>query len=298
MSEATATVGKITVPVASVMAGGVILYDTKHVTLDGWGEEDGKKFYAVTDADGNREVVQLEDENRMVDVFPDADGLFHVMEDALNEALRDTESPAGGNVEQPENGPVRPDLSRCEGQSASGRRCLLPRGHADSPDKKERKHRFVIREEVASPKTLKELRTEDKKTFGKFVLASEDIPQDADVNRQYNGQQIERDDDQKAVDAAADEAYKKWEAAGKPTGKFEAVAHSSGKRYIVPPAAFDTVIMMLRRSTQVGAPQHGKKLSYRRGQHVSGNVIINYLITDIGAIKTVKGENDENGTSE
>jgi hypothetical protein len=187
------------------------------------------------------------------------------------------------------------DLTQCTAQSPSGRRCKLHPDHVNSADAKERKHRFVIREEVAQPKTLAELRKENKK-LASFTLSAEAIPAGEDVSRQYN-REIERDDDQKRVDADAKKAYDKWVKGGSKKGAFEDIAPKFGSRYIVPPEAFDTVIMMLRRSTQSGAATYGKKMAYRRGTHTSGNTIINWMIVDQGTFPKSSKDNGGNGES-
>ena len=272
MSEGTATIATVTVLASALQENDVLIGEDWSATVNGVTTEDGKINVAVTMVEGGEtEVLQWD---------TDAPVVIVQREDAGNGA---------------DNGPDRPDLTQCTATSPSGRRCKLAPDHVNSPDKDVQKHRYVIRSEVKAPPTLAELKAADKKTFAKFTLEAEDIPVDADVNRQYTGREIERDEDQKRVDADADAAYKRWTKAGSPKGKFEDIAKSSGKRYVVPPAAFDTVIMMLRRATQMGAPQAGKKLSYRRGQHVSGNVIINYLITDSGAVTTAKADGDNGG---
>jgi hypothetical protein len=178
------------------------------------------------------------------------------------------------------------DLTQCTELSPSGRRCKLAPGH-------DGKHRFVIREEVPQPKTLAELRKENKK-LASFTLTAEAIPAGEDVSRQYN-REIERDDDQKRVDADAKKAYDKWVKGGSKKGPFEEIAPKFGSRYIIPPEAFDTVIMMLRRSTQSGAATYGKKMAYRRGQHTSGNTIINWMIVDQGTFPKSSTDNGGNG---
>lgn len=180
---------------------------------------------------------------------------------------------------------VKPDLTQCTYKTAAGRRCKL------APHGDDVKHRMVIRDAVKAPKTLSELRKEDAKTFGKFTLIREDIPATATVAREYH-REVERDEDQKRVDADALTTYQKWTKGGKKTGTLEDLAPKFGSRYIVPAAAFDTVIQMLRRSVQAGTKTTGKKLSYRRTQHVSGNVIVNYMLTDDGAIKQPKKDDN------
>lgn len=189
------------------------------------------------------------------------------------------------NVNSPQ---TEVDLTQCEHTSEKGRRCKLAPGH-------EGDHRYVIRENVKQPKTLSELRKEDAKKFGKFSLVAEEIPNDADVSRQYT-REVERDADQLKVDADAEKMYKRWAKAGSPKGTFEELAPRVGSRFLVPPEAFDTVIAMLRKSTQSGAFTAGKQLAYRRGQHASGNTIINWMIVDHGTFpRRADGSSESNG---
>jgi hypothetical protein len=175
----------------------------------------------------------------------------------------------------------KPGLSQCEYKTPKGRRCKLAPNH-------EGDHRMVLRNAIATPKTLAELRKENTEKFGAFRLEAEEVPDVADLGREYN-RKIERDDDQQRADEDALAAYEAWVAAGKPKefdnlGTFTPVADGGkGKpvrRYIFPPEAFDTVITYLRRATQKGGPVHGKRLEYRRKTHESGNAMLYYRIVD------------------
>jgi len=182
----------------------------------------------------------------------------------------DQENVNGQNTDQD----TKPDLTQCENLSPKGRRCKLAPGHDGD-------HRYVIRENAVKAPTLKELRASDAQKFGKFSLVAEVIPAKADVSRQYK-REIERDEDQLKVDSEAKKMYDRWVKKGSPKGSFEDLAPALGSRYIVPPEAFNTVIDMLRRATQTGAATQGKQLAYRRGEHESGNTIINWMIVDHG----------------
>lgn len=175
-----------------------------------------------------------------------------------------------------DNGQIveRPDLSRCEYKTEKGRRCRLA-VHGDDTD-----HVMVFRTGIASPKTLTELRAENKKLSG-FTLAAEIVPTDEDVSREYTREAAERDEDQKRVDADALANYRKWEKARKPGGSLEDLAKKGlVSRYLFPPEAFDTIITMLRRAAQSGGPVNGKKLTYRRKSHTSGNAMVYFTFTD------------------
>ena len=52
------------------------------------------------------------------------------------------------------------------------------------------------------------------------------------------------------------------------------------RRYLCPPEAVETIVLMLRRATQSGGPVKGKRLEYRRGDHVSGKAIVRFRVTD------------------
>jgi hypothetical protein len=181
------------------------------------------------------------------------------------------------------------DLTRCKEYTASGRRCKLAANHTDNPA--DEGHMFVFRSPIATPKPLAELRKadaerdDDKKTgLAAFVLSAEEVPDDDDLSREYNKKE-ERDEDQKRVDADALKSYDAWNAAGKPE-KFEDLGTpdaEKGKpvlRYVFPPEAFDTIVLMLRRATQAGGTVQGKRLEYRRKSHVSGNAMVYFRITD------------------
>lgn len=275
MSETTITT--VTTPAVDVESGARFVRDGKSYALAGWGTNDEGKFFAVESAEDGREVWPLT-EGMTLDV---------IVPDTADTA--DVEGPAGDGAGNGASASV--DLSQCAFVTEAGRRCKLAPDHVNSPDAKTRKHKMVIRDEVKQPKTLAELRAESPKV--KFTLVREDIPADAVVVREYNRPAIERDEDQKRVDADALVAYQKWTKGGKKTGTFEELAPKFGSRYIVPAVAFDTVIMMLRRATQAGTKTTGKKLAYRRAAHTSGNVIVNYMITDEGAVKQPKKDNGE-----
>lgn len=165
---------------------------------------------------------------------------------------------------------ARPDLSQCETKTAKGRRCKLNAGHTGD-------HAYVLRSAVPAPKMLSELRQEKAtaRKFATFTLTAQDVPLGS-VQREYTREPIERDADQKRVDADALAAYKSWEKAGKPTDKKKVPF----KRYIFPPEAFDAVILMLRRATQAGGPVQGKRLLYSRGTHTSGDAMVFFAVTD------------------
>lgn len=179
---------------------------------------------------------------------------------------------------------ARPDLSQCEFKTDKGRRCKLHVGHTGD-------HAMVLRGGIATPKTLAELRAADPTAFAGFTLTMEKVPTNEDVSRQYTPRAAEpRDADQKRTDADALKNYNAWVAKGSPAKSFEDLAKMGLlSRYIFPPAAFDTIVLMLRRATQSGGPVNGKKLSYRRGEHVSGNSMIRFVITD-------KTAGDSNGS--
>ena len=192
------------------------------------------------------------------------------------------DEPARGN-----DGKLLPvDVSRCPVTTGKGRRCKLVAGHAGYPagaPQHNADHVYMFRSGVDAPKTLTELRAAG--TVGAtFTLTMEAVPKGTNLARSFTRSvAAPRDADQLKADKDAQKAYDAWAKAGKP-GKFE---DSPVQRYIVPPAVFNTVIQMLRRTTQAGGPMHGKKLSYRRAQHETGNAIINFTITD-------KGQDDAN----
>jgi hypothetical protein len=274
MSEQTMTQTQ-EIPVTEMIAGDSLLtLDGTYALVNGVLEEDGKITAAVTTAD-NENLSWQWDAGNLVTII--------ARETTEDTADKEVPPPAPASLKVPavkwEDGK---NLSRCAYKTEKGRQCKLVDNH-------EGDHVFMFRGAVSTPKTLAELRKADAKTFGKFTLAAEDIPATADLSRQYN-REVERDDDQKRVDVDAKAAYDKWTKGGKKSGEFEAIAPKFGKRYIVPAPAFDTVIMMLRRAVQSGSPVAGKKLAYRRAQHESGNVIINFTITDDGAIKRAKSD--------
>jgi len=173
------------------------------------------------------------------------------------------------------DGNERPNLSRCEFRTEKKRRCLLVSGH-------EGDHAMVLRSEITPPKTLAELRKDNADAFKGFKLTAEIVPDAEEIRREYKREAGPRDADQVKVDADAKRAYDAWVKAGSPA--FRSIPDApKGKfvfRYIIPPPAFDTVIMMLRRSTQTGGPVNGKRLAYTRAQHESGNVMVYYAVTD------------------
>jgi hypothetical protein len=178
----------------------------------------------------------------------------------------------------------RPDLSRCEYTTDKGRRCRLA-VHTDDTQ-----HVMVFRTGVATPKTLAELRAADAKAFAGFSLAAEKVPTTEDFTREYTREAEPRDADQIKVDGDAKKNYQAWVAKGSPAKSFEELGKMGLlSRYIFPPAAFDTIVLMLRRATQTGGPVNGKKLSYRRKAHVSGNAMIYFVVTD-------KSVGDSNGS--
>lgn len=170
---------------------------------------------------------------------------------------------------------ARPDLSQCNYETAKGRRCKLNDGHTGN-------HAMVLRGGIATPKSLAELRAANPEAFKGFTLTMERVPVNEDVSRQYTTRDAApRDADQKRTDADALKNYNAWVAKGSPARSFEELAKMGLlSRYIFPPAAFDTIVLMLRRATRSGGPVNGKKLSYRRGEHVSGNSMIRFVITD------------------
>lgn len=172
-----------------------------------------------------------------------------------------------------DNTATQVDLSQCSFVTDKGRRCKLAAGHEGT-------HRMVIRGEVAKPKTLAELRTESPDTFAGFSLKMEAVPANADLGREYNREAEPRDADQQRVDKDAAKAYADWERAGKPENFDSPNAHKAAKRYVVPPQAFNTVIAMLRRATDKGGPVTGKRLSYRRKEHDSGQTVILFMFAD------------------
>lgn len=165
------------------------------------------------------------------------------------------------------------DLTRCTNRTATGRQCKLNPGHDQGPNATD--HRYIIRDGVAAPKTMDELSKSGALGEG-FSLKMEAVPEGTDVSREQTRAELPRDAHQKKVDKDAVTAYNAWVKAGK-QDDFE---KSPLQRYVVPPAAFDTVIAMLRRATTSGGPLRGKTVSYRRKAHESGNVIINFRFAD------------------
>lgn len=248
-----------------------------------------KTVVAVTTDSGEQTRWQWDNEAVVIirkrDEVAAANGDADADADADTDTQDHEQTPAEAVAEAPkipaEPFAKRPDLSQCDGKSEKqNRRCKLVANH-------EGPHRFVIREEVPQAPTLAQLRESAdpkvKKTFAGFSLTMEPIPASADLSKQYS-REVERDADQKKVDADAKKTYDKWVKGGSKKGTFVELAPKFGSRYIVPPAAFDTVINMLRKAVLVGAPTSGKKMAYRRAAHESGNVIINWLITDADAV--------------
>src|ERR1700744_2082832 len=167
------------------------------------------------------------------------------------------------------------NLPQCPYKNERGRQCKLSAGH----DAKgaNNGHKFVLRGAIQPPKPLAELRKTDESLKG-FSLSMETVPKGESVSREQNREAAPRDADQQRVDKDAVKAYEAWVAAGKPKG-FDKSGDAL-KRYIVPPAAFDTVVAMLRRATTGGGPLRGKRVEYRRRTHTSGNVIINFRFSD------------------
>lgn len=171
------------------------------------------------------------------------------------------------------------NLRQCEYKTAKGRQCKLEYGHEtkEGASKEDKKHRMVLASGIAKPPTMAELKAKGIT----FDLKMEVVPKATDVSRDYQRAAAPRDDDQKRVDGDAKKAYDKWAAAGKPTGTLEdLVKKGLAARYLVPPAAFDTVIAMLRRANTAGGPLPGKPLAYRRKTHESGNTMIVFAFTD------------------
>jgi len=164
----------------------------------------------------------------------------------------------------------RPDLSRCEYKTEKGRRCRLVVHGGDT------EHAMILRTGIPTPKSLAELR-EAGALNAKFTLPKmEAVPTTENLGREYKREAGPRDADQRRVDTDVKRAYDAWVKAGKPE-KFE---NSPVQRYIFPPAAFDTIILMLRRATQTGGPVVGKSLKYRRKTHESGNAMVYFTVTD------------------
>jgi len=169
----------------------------------------------------------------------------------------------------------RPDLTRCEYKTDKGRRCRLGI-HGDDVD-----HAMVLRTGIAKPKTLAELRKSEIAAFKGFKLAVESVPTTEDVSREYSRETEPRDEDQLKVDADAKRNYDTWVKKGSPDKSFDELGKMGLlSRYIFPPAAFDTIVLMLRRATQTGGPVVGKRLSYRRKSHVSGNAMVYFVVTE------------------
>lgn len=144
--------------------------------------------------------------------------------------------------------------TQCAYKTEKGRQCKLVSGHSGQ-------HRMVIRQEkVGLPAGL--------------TLNAEIVPEGQRVTKTVT-RDIPRDQDQKKVDNDALKAYNAWHKAGKPE-----VGKAPQLRYVVPPNAVDAVLAILRRSTATGAPCAGKRLTYRRGTHESGNVVIAFSVTD------------------
>lgn len=184
---------------------------------------------------------------------------------------------------------TKPDLSQCTYVTDKGRRCKLPANHVDSQDKDIRTHRMILRDQVAKPKTLAELREAHKgnaAVLKGFNLQVESVPTTEDVSREYSREAEPRDQDQIKVDADAKKNYDAWVKRGKPDKTFDELGKMGLlSRYIFPPVAFDTIILMLRRATQTGGPVNGKRLSYRRKAHTSGNTMVYFIVTDSGTKK-------------
>ena len=170
------------------------------------------------------------------------------------------------------------NLAQCSFVTDKGRRCKLEAGHAtvdgNGKELKNGGHRMMLREEVAKPPTLAELRANGLS----LTLKAENVPVNANLGREYSRAVEPRDADQLRVDKDAEAAYQKWVTAGRPK-RFEDSAKQLS-RYIIPPQAFDTVIAMLRRTVTTGAPMTGKYLGYRRQTHESGNTIVLWRVTD------------------
>jgi hypothetical protein len=232
-----------------------------NVTGDG-GEHDGMEYNVPVDETSELALI--------TDGIADQDTSLT----ADQAEMTDQEGPAG------DPGSNGVDLAQCTYTTDKGRRCKLAPNHDGA-------HRMVIRDKVAAPKSLAELRKLDAKKFGSLSLVAESIPRGEDVSREYN-RDIPRDDDQKRVDADAKKTYDKWVKGGNTKGTFEDLAPKFGARYIFPPEAFDTVVLMLRRAVQSGGPVAGKKLAYRRKNHESGNAMVYFTITDQDAITKPK----------
>lgn len=170
------------------------------------------------------------------------------------------------------------DLTQCTFVTSKGRRCKLNAGHATTGENGKKLpndgHRMVLREEVAKPPTMAELRANGLS----FTLKAENVPTNANLGREYARAAEPRDADQLKVDHDAEVAYNKWVAAGRPKKLDDNAKQLS--RYIIPPQAFDTVLAMLRRAVTTGAPMAGKYLSYRRQTHETGNAILLWRVTD------------------
>jgi hypothetical protein len=160
------------------------------------------------------------------------------------------------------------DLSQCEHKTEKGRRCKLV-VHDDTIG-----HKYMFRNEIPAPPHITKVAPEG------FTLQMERIPAGADLGISRTRALDPRDEHQVRVDKDSVRAYNAWDKAGKPKGKFEDLAVKYGGRYIVPPAAFDTVIDMLIRVKKSGGPLAGKRLQYRKGTHESGATIINFMFTD------------------
>jgi len=169
---------------------------------------------------------------------------------------------------------IEANLTQCPQRTEKGRQCKLTAGHKlnTRPNGKTigDGHRYILRDKVAQPRPLADVLPPG------FSLTMESVPKGEDVRREYSRTAAPRSEDEKRVDKDAARAYALWVKAGSPTDE----AKYPWQRYIFPPAAFDTVIAMLRLATNLGGSVQGKALKYRRKTHESGNSMVYFMFTD------------------
>ncbi len=198
--------------------------------------------------------------------------------------IQDTENPSAETVIQDTETPAAPAPQavpvQCSHKSESGRRCKLNEGHDKA--KTADGHQYIVKSGISAPKPFGELLKELEGEGKGFTLTAAPIPAGTDLSlRPGEWKELPpRDEHQQRVDKDAERAYEKWVKGGKKSGTFEDLAVRFGGRYVIPPAAWDTVIAMLRMAVQSGGPLQGKHFAYRKTRHDSGNVALNYLFTE------------------
>lgn len=158
------------------------------------------------------------------------------------------------------------DSSRCAFKTDKGRQCKLV-VHTNNE-----KHVFVNRDSTREHVPL------SKVVPAGFSLTATEVRKTDVLKKQVGsrGDTKPRDADQRKVDGHVQKS------AGKNanhTTKTE-FDNLSVSQYVVPPPAVDTVLDYLRRATNSGGPEaaRGMQLRYRKADHPSGNVTIQWAV--------------------